>query len=452
MFKHTSLLFVCLFFACNRASDLAPTSDQKSFEVSPYGVDGLNQRYLDQIAMLGDGSSGINGISWETLEPEPPQNGNHTYMLTSELMALRNALQATDRGLQLNLRLASHWALERDPAVQVTNPETGLPEDGIVAVRTVHEEDLRALVRYILDHIEVEALQVGSEAENEWLDANAYVHALSIIYETAKELQPDIIIMAFGFNPANYFTQPELFDPTSINSKLNFVQTVLANGEPYFDAFSFHASREYEAILPTVSWIKDQMRSNGYEKPIWIDDMYSAQWLNPNSGTPEEIELYAALLNEEPEAIDQFDSLQASYMIKKITTAFVAGVQKLYVSSDVNWDFYYIPNWRFVGLINSFGESKPSYHNLQLLIEKTGAFESVLDLGNNLYEFTFSNRSSLYIYWNESTEGAVPALPDSESYVIHTLAYQMGDVPVATTLSGLGSYPFDGNPVLIELN
>ncbi|CAN0449516.1 unnamed protein product, partial [Ectocarpus fasciculatus] len=234
--------------------------------------------------------------------------------------------------------------------------------------------------------------------------ANGYVNALSIIYETAKKIQPEITVMAFGFNPANYFTKPQNFNQALIDDKLAFVETVIQNGKPWFDVFSFHASREFEAIEHTTDWIKDLMQANGYDKPIWVDDMYSAPWLDSNFGTADEKDLFNQLLNGEAAAITKFDSMQADYMIKKITAGFAAGIEKIFVSSDVNFDFYYIPNWRYVGVLKSNGEKKPAYHNLKLLIEKTNGFEQVTNLEGYLFEFSFTDKDPVYVYWQDSNQ------------------------------------------------
>ena len=307
--------------SCSEKDDIQPVENPDVDKLgSSYGIDGLNQQYLSDIALLGDGISGINGISWDDIEPNAPQNGVHNYQLQTEMMVLNRELEVVERKLQLNFRLASHWALDRDPNNQITNPEDGSREDGILGVKSSHEQDLAAVIRYILTNLEVEVLQVGSEAENEWLSGDAYVQALSIIYEAAKEVQPDITIMIFGFNPANYFTQSQNFNEALVQEKLDFAETVIRKGEAWYDVFSFHASREYEAIPPTVDWIKAQMESNGYMKPIWVDDMYSGPWLDPNTGPTKEKELFNELLLGNTQAIAEFDSLQAGYMIKKITS------------------------------------------------------------------------------------------------------------------------------------
>lgn len=270
-----TLIIVLIFISCKPDTLPEPSVADATTPLSAFGIDGLNRTYIDDMALLGDGISGLNGISWGDIEPNKPENGIHDYRLANEMMQLNATLKANNRALQLNFRLASSWALDRDPERQVTNPENGSMEDGILRVSPSHEQDLEAIISYILTNLDVSALQIGSEAENEWLDAAAYVHALSIIYRTAKELQPTITIMAFGFNPANYFTQPEQFDQQLINEKLTFVESVIQNGHPWFDVFSFHALREYEAIAPTVAWVNDQMQAHGYTKPIWVDDMYS---------------------------------------------------------------------------------------------------------------------------------------------------------------------------------
>ncbi|MEM1408608.1 MAG: hypothetical protein AAGG59_17625 [Bacteroidota bacterium] len=450
MGKITVLVLALVFISCSDDNDLLPIENPE-VEKSRFGVDGLNQQYLGDIALLGDGISGINGISWDDIEPNAPQNGVHDYRLQAEMTALNTSLTAVDRKLQLNFRLSSHWALDRDPDNQVTNPEDGSSEDGIVGVKEAHEEDLAAVIRFILNNLEVEALQIGSEAENEWLNGEAYVHALSIIYKVAKAMQPDITIMIFGFNPANYFTQPQNFNPVLVQDKLDFAETVIRSAEPWYDIFSFHASREFEAITPTFNWIKGQMQASGYDKPIWVDDMYSGPWLDPNFGTASEKELFNTLVSADPQAIATFDSLQAGYMIKKLTACFEAGIEKVFVSTDVDFDAYYIPNWRYAGLIKSNGLLKPAYHNLSLFIEKTDSFEEVNNITDHLYEFTFIDRDPVYLYWNDSNDPGNLSALNGGAFTIHEFAYNVGETPKSSEISALGDYNFGAHPVVIEL-
>ncbi|RZS93952.1 hypothetical protein EV197_2533 [Aquimarina brevivitae] len=455
MKKLTSFVFIVLLAiaSCTNEENLSLTANPEPMQNrSAFGIDGLNRNYLSDIALLADGISGINGISWDDIEPNPPQNGVHDYRLTSEMIELNSALQSNSRKLQLNFRLSSNWAIQRDPNQPVTNPEDGSREGGILGVNPTHENDLVAVIEHILSNLNIEVLQIGSEAENEWLDASAYVHALAIIYQTAKRIQPDITIMIFGFNPANYFTHPDRFNTQLITNKLNFVTKVLELGAPYFDVFSFHASRELEAIEPTVTWIKEQMQSYGYTKPVWVDDMYSAPWLDPVYGSQNDRELYNQLISEEPQAIAMFDSLQAGYMIKKLTVGFACGIEKIFVSTDVDFEAYYIPNWRYVGLLKSSGQRKPAYYNLKLLIDKTSGFERVNSIGNGLFEFKFFNNNSIYVYWSEGNSTDVLTALQANSYTIHQFAYHINEAPNSSVVTSLENINFDSNPVLIELN
>ena len=447
------VLIILLLVSCSEEMDIQSVNPQETNTLkSAYGIDGLNQAYLSHIALLGDGISGVNGISWDEIEPNAPENGVHDYRLKNEMMALKSALSASNRKLQLNFRLSSNWALVKDPNNQVTNPENGSSEDGILGVAPSHEQNLAAVIEYILTNLNVEALQVGSEAENEWLNGIGYVHALSIIYRTAKAIQPEVKVMAFGFNPANYFIKTQNFDEDLISEKLDFVQSVLKNGEGYYDVFSIHTSREHEAIPPTVNWIENEMLSNGYTKPIWVDDMYSAPWLDPDFGTENEKRLYHDLIGGNANAIMEFDSLQADYMIKKIAVGFASGVEKIFVSTDVDFENYYIPNWRFAGILKSNGERKPAYYNLKLLIEKTDGFDQVLKRGDHLYEFMFADRPSIHLYWIERSESEDLALLNSDSYTVHEFAYRFGETPKSKEIDNLEDYFYTASPILIELN
>ena len=122
------------------------------------------------------------------------------------------------------------------------------------------------------------------------------------------------------------------------------------------------------------------------------------------------------------------------------------------MGSDVDFDSYYIPNWRYAGLIKSSGVQKPAYHNLKLLIEKTDGFESVQNIRDHLYEFTFSDQKSVYLYWNESNLPADLSDLHSNSFTIHPFVYKVNDTPISFVVTDLTSHTFGANPTLIELN
>ncbi|MGK7394118.1 MAG: hypothetical protein ACNS62_06080 [Candidatus Cyclobacteriaceae bacterium M3_2C_046] len=449
--KH--VFIILLIWAGSACSSEDPVTIQMEDPISKkYGVDGFNVKYLSQISQLNDGMSGVNGISWQDLEPDPPVNGVHQYNIITKLNDLERELNKNNRQLQLNLRLSNEWALQRDPAIKVTNPGDGSRENGIKRVFPKHEEDLAALVEHILKSTPVAALQVGSEAENEWVDPDGFVRAMSIIYQAAKKIQPDIKIMAFGFNPSGSFLNQLNINSDLIRNKLNFTETVIEKGKNFYDVFSFHASREYEAIPPTVTWIINQMKLNGYTKPIWIDDMYSGPWLNYSDGTLAEKDLYLRLSQREPLAIQQFDSLQAAYLIKKLAASFASGVEKVFVSTDVDWEFYYIQNWRYAGLLTQEGNYKPAFFNLQTLIQKTDGFSKVEKLDNYLYKFSFRDQNEIFLAWREPNTDSVKLsayLPFSSFRIINFIYHRGGKIK-EILLKDISDYQLNHLPVLIE--
>jgi len=47
-----------------------------------------------------------------------------------------------------------------------------------------------------------------------------------------------------------------------------------------FDALDFHSLGDYSEIIPTTTWLRQEMASRGYAKPIWIGDALNGATLN----------------------------------------------------------------------------------------------------------------------------------------------------------------------------
>ncbi|MEO0556361.1 MAG: hypothetical protein AAF149_24475 [Bacteroidota bacterium] len=72
-------------------------------------------------------------------------------------------------------------------------------------------------------------------------------------------------------------------------------------------------------------------------------------------------------------------------------------------------------------------------------------------MNNHLYELTFSDEPSIYIYWKDSNNPeSLPAL-NGETFTILEFTYQAGETPKSFEVNALGDYSFGTHPVVIEL-
>ncbi|MCJ7626519.1 MAG: 4Fe-4S binding protein, partial [Anaerolineaceae bacterium] len=72
----------------------APQVDE---EIKHFGIAGINADHLPIIAALEDGTSGSDGLTWGFLEPQPPADGQHTYIYIWRRGAMAKTKAQTER-------------------------------------------------------------------------------------------------------------------------------------------------------------------------------------------------------------------------------------------------------------------------------------------------------------------------------------------------------------------
>jgi hypothetical protein len=231
----------------------------------------------------------------------------------------------------------------------------------------------------------------------------------------------DVLILAAGFNFGRYLAIDETMrseiqrnaSPAELGAltvadeimrkKLEFAAGFLKIGKDCFDVLTLHLNDDYESIPVTVAWARQEMRKNGYTKPIWSDDMSSGPFYSGLSATEAEIAFRKRLEKGDPAALKEYGVLQAKLAVKKIVTAFAAGVERVFLSSDVDWSSYHIPLWRHQGLLTDRGTKKPVFYSYQLLVGKTDGFMRVEKLYDYVYKFSFEDRDPVFVAWTEGS-------------------------------------------------
>ncbi len=399
-----------------------------------FGVDGANFAAADWIAELNDTTSGVNLLTWETIEPTPPINGRHKYNFELADRLVRR-FQDVGRRLQVNIRCISGWATvcPSSPTGELAGPPK--PEYWDDYAQFVYElverydgdgyKDMPGLELPILYY------QIESEPHNLFKGTpEEYVRLLETAYKAAKEANPDVVIMASVWNPGDLFVDyppPETVeervhsDPI-IESKFNFILYVLKNGEDYFDVLTIHPSAYYTGIPGMVDYFKKEMQQFGYQKPIWADDMASA-FLETNLFLLTPIPLNAKEIHDilknpsDPRyysTLKGYQAEQSKLLIKRIVVGFGAGLEKIFISTDIDWITYHMDDWKHQGLIYvhptkpTIHYRKPAFYTYKLAIEKLTDFVSVqrisLEKKVYCYKFDFEQRPPVYVLWSDSGE------------------------------------------------
>src|SRR6185503_12867996 len=110
--------------------------------------------------------------------------------------------------------------------------------------------------------------------------------------------------------------------------------------------------------------------------------------------------------------------------------AFEAGVQRVFLSTDHDWTGYWLPIWRYQGLLTDAGLRKAAFYSYKQLIADIDGFLAVDPLGATTFKFEFSDKFPVVVAW---TEGA-PSTVDLSGVMPDKVRVKT----IVTTLDGSG--------------
>lgn len=389
--------------------------------IQRFGVDGVTLKFAKKISEIGDRWSGVNGLAWKLIEPQPPKDGKHFYQW-SKTDRFISDFQTTGRRLQVNIRVFNDWAVEYSAKKKVRDEGTGQQVGAIVRIKPDCLSDWALFITAFVERYDFDGkddmpglkypithIQIESEPENVWVDAEGYTEALCTAYRAAKKASPNVQIMAAGFNMFDFFNlsqegQQRLLRNPLVQHKMEFLKGFFSKAGACFDILSLHLNRDYESIPPSVKWFQQQMEANGYKKPIWSEDTSSGPFLTATSARAEDREKLKLLEQGNAEASKWFREEQAKLLVKKAVTSFASGVYKVFISTDVDWSTYYMPEWRHMGLLDSMGNYKPAFYSFKTMVSKIDGFTKVeeLVLPTGVYAYRFIKPSGeVYVLWSE---------------------------------------------------
>ncbi|MFZ5995739.1 MAG: hypothetical protein ACOYU4_12235 [Thermodesulfobacteriota bacterium] len=389
--------------------------------IKRFGVDGVTVEFIKTIAEIGDGWSGANGLMWNMIEPQPPKHGEHFYRWAGIDNALRR-IQMTGRRLQVNIRVYNDWAVEYASRPVTVNPITGQKVNAFVRIKPEHLSAWAAFITEFVERYDADGykdmpgirypithIQIESEPEAVWTSVDGYIEALCTAYQAAKKACPDVQIMTGGFNMLDFFglgqeKQKELLRTPFFQHAMSFIKEFFPKAKACFNILSLHLEKGYESIPPTVKWFQQQMEDNGYQKPIWSEDTASGPFLTAISYEPKGSTRLSLLRQGDAETIKWFRQEQARLLIKKAVIAFGSGVDKVFISTDVDWSNFYYPMWRYMGLLDGKGNRKSAFYSFKTMVSKLDGFTNVesLALGTDVFAYRFSKPSGIvYVLWSE---------------------------------------------------
>jgi len=386
--------------------------------------------YLGLCCEAGLKTVGQEFVSWNAIEPAPPDQGVHSYDW-SKLDQDVTEIEAVGGRFTPTLIPDAAWAVEAtqahssppkdEAACALANPDMGMScwEAWRYFVSAVVErydndntDDMPGLQSSHLYY------QIGTEYENveQWDTASGtqrvekYAALLQAAYEAAKQANLEAKIISFSFSFGDGFDDnPTLEDFNSnphpiVVPRREFVAQVFQQAEAYFDIVGTNVNFHYNGIPARVRWIRSYT-----DKPIWFVDAATAYLLDRHylqlplyDGSiypyKTETEIGEILVfRDDPEHATikaWWESEKAKYAMKK---AMIAASQQV---ENIGFQFMFdtmgsnnlwgtIAEMAFniaCGVLEygfdyePMGTAKPVYYTIKLFNEKMSYLDSVTDL------------------------------------------------------------------------
>ncbi|MDH7485974.1 MAG: hypothetical protein QHJ81_06820 [Anaerolineae bacterium] len=341
--------------------------------------------------------------NWEDIEPDPPENGVHTYYWDGVDATVSEYQAHGFSEIHLTLQSKSSWGTEGGCDIFQCRPS--LPKPG-------HWADYEAYVRAVVERYDADGVddmpglrypvrqyEIETEADDWWPApcpedpddpdrASTYLQLLEAAQRAAREAYPDVQILPgamlfyglFSGEPDEATIAARRAAYRTVDCIVTFNEEVLRHPE-LFDAVEFHfLGDDYREIVATIRWLRAQMRANGYEKPIYPSDIPTAPALVPTGAYPETflypqevVKGYLDIIHENiasdtpsQEYLDiraWYSGEQAEFTVKLLLTAMAEGAAGMQLASmtDFPWlllctptwwyNYYTIWNWGLHGMV-----------------------------------------------------------------------------------------------------
>lgn len=250
-------------------------------------------------------------IRWGTLEPALNQ---YNWKPVDKLI---RQVKENNIGIALIIYTGQGWATYCDPKIATLNKKTHCPPKDLTNLwdeqygysKTYYNflynlaKRLKGYVNYFIIHNEVNTLRFWHATPG------AYLRLRKTAYKAIHDANPEAIVIdnglasgVWGIAIVNDLLRQgrdreavdfgNSFFARQIDSPFKTAEEILSQAaekrkkekqraidfaeeifkEPAFDWFSFHFYDNVEALPQVISWIKEQMKKNGYERPIIISE------------------------------------------------------------------------------------------------------------------------------------------------------------------------------------
>jgi hypothetical protein len=423
--------------------------------------------------------------TWGDIERRPPVAGQHSYNWEAADRVVLEYQRAGFRHFHVYLRCMNPWAASKP--VKPIGGGSSLPkpeylEDYKAFLRAfvqrydTHHPDHCPGLLYPIEYWEVEA-EWGTGFWQGTVEE--YLKLLKVAYPTIKEANPRAKVILIGFFLAGLFEgHPDPKEiPTTLAAMpaqrrrvteryLAEMQQLLAHPD-LFDVVEFHSLSDWSEIPGMARFLRQTMRANGYEKPIWVGDVnYTASpmmfWGIPvppyTEAQKPAIEATLKALarptdRRHREVLAWFRAEQARGLVKKVVLAMAEGLAGINIGNLKDEPLFGLAptiagTVAFQGLIDTTvnplkpGAPRPAYYALQLLVEKLVGFSEVrpLDVGKGIYAFRFLVRNRpVYVLWYDDGRRYLPG--EQEPSIKVQLPFPSGVYRLTETPTAPGPIP-----------
>ena len=430
-------------------------------------------------------------FAWGSIEPSPPDEGVHVHDWSCGDAAVAEYQAAGVTDLLAAISPRSAWA-----SVDVDDSGADPPADGDVTPRAEHMDDYRSFVHSLIERYDGDGVDdmpglvapvrhwlVGREWSALW-PSDDHVDYLTLADATAAEARAAYPDVRLGTVPLLLWEVFEGNEPTAteIDERLagaplahNSVEGVAAilDRPDLFDFVAVHSRGDYTEIRPTLEWLRGEMGDRGYDHPIWIAAAPAVGPLASGAGFPalypveahQQADIVAALAAlatfEEPaagQARDWLAARAASGVVHKTVTALGEGAVGIQLAttvddldaSDAGLRLAAIEREGAAAALGMLDASRadagcgtwtaealrPAYRNLELLADKLGAGQFVIQSpfgdteGIRGYRFERIGYA-LYVLWWE--DGVLELPGETEALSTYSLPLQCAEDEATVT-------------------
>ena len=495
------------FTPISRPPPATPNSSPRVFAFGvEYMIPGLAQIY----GQAGARSTRPAGetFGWREIEPNAPREGKHDYKWSKVDRYIIEYQSAGFDTIQIYTTAWNEWASSKPkhhfPDAQFLDDY----EAYIFNLVTRYSRAMPGLKYPILDYV----------IEREWTEyfpgtTDEYLQLLTLAHRAVKRANPNARVWLVPLMLIDVFDKSPNADEIAKRARLNYsfrhpiaeTQKLLARPD-LFDVIEIHSLGDYTELDATMTWLRAEMKKNGYEKPVFIGDGLGISlfvWpinlraLTANATDADFLTFAPIRANDALHVLNLFDAIKnvnapdhaaalrwyraehAKALVKKFATALNAGYTGMnaWAISDLDLvaQLRFTANWFLMGMIDAQmglitwtpGAPRPAYYALKQSIEKMQDAASVekLNAGATIVAYRLTGRGKpVIVAWNEPGRIYFPGeveptaranLPvnAARATITRTITDIGANAPRVETVNAIGgviSLTLDSTPVFVE--